>query len=58
MQKYGLAPAAGIRERFNRERERVEVLHMASQILRMADIAQIVRDACAQRYLLSGDSSG
>ena len=44
IQKYGTAPAAGIRDRFNWELERIEALHMASQILFMRDIAQIVLD--------------
>lgn len=45
IQKYGTNPSDGIRERFHWELERVEALHMASQILFMMDIAQIVRDA-------------
>lgn len=45
IRKYGANPVAGIRERFDWELDRVGVLHMASQILFIGDIAQIVRDA-------------
>lgn len=45
VRKYGMAPSSGIRERFNWELDRVESLHMASQILFMGDIAQIIRNA-------------